>query len=135
MKKHLNKIKLGFINLVNNVYKYFKRIILLPINRIIVFHPLIVRFIITYRYKKLFKKLQIHNKQQSFKISDAELKKGIIHTYFSIPINNRQFIKDYIIGSFMVAETNYKFKKAQPRNSLCNCGSGKKFKKCCMLKY
>lgn len=27
-----------------------------------------------------------------------------------------------------------KVEKVQGRNELCNCGSGKKFKKCCLLK-
>lgn len=124
-----------FLKIIKNVHLFIFKKVLLPINRLLIFHPIIIDFIFWLKYQKLITKLQYHNKTQHYNISDHNLKKGIKATYMQTPYGKRDFVKNYIIGSFLVAETNYKLKKAQPRNQLCNCGSGLKFKKCCALKY
>lgn len=40
--------------------------------------------------------------------------------------------KDCGISTTVRVDFNPNFKKTPGRNALCNCGSGKKFKKCCM---
>lgn len=115
------------------VWLFVKYKILLPINTLLCSNKLILRLLLYTKFKKSLKKLQVNNIENKYFISDKEVINSIIQVYFST--KKKVFIKDYITGMFMVPEASYKMIKSQPRNSLCNCGSGKKFKKCCLLKY
>lgn len=128
MKKQVNKTsKIQVIKL------FVKYQLLLPINTFFCGNKYLVKILLKTKFKKEIKNLQKSNNKNRYLISDKELIKGIITAYFQQ--KKRLFIKDYITSMYMVPDATYKMVKSQGRNEPCNCGSGKKFKKCCQLKY
>lgn len=115
--------------------QFLKYRILLPINTFFCSSFIITNLILKIKYKKLIDKCYITNVAQGFRNQKQELIQTITQLYYNTPYSKRLFVRDYIIASFQLAKTSYKMMKSQDRNAKCNCGSGKKFKQCCRLKY
>lgn len=87
----------------------------------------------TIHYKKVLQ-LSIQYKRQSFQLSTEEIIEGILIGYYNLKRSKRPFLKDMIQITNRVKNTvPITNNNNQRRNSKCNCGSGKKYKHCCMI--
>ncbi|WP_435415340.1 SEC-C metal-binding domain-containing protein [Polaribacter aestuariivivens] len=109
--------------------------IFLPINTIFCSNKIIFFIILRLKYYKLLEKVHQHNIKNRISKNKKDLIKSIKTLYFNTNFLERLYIKNYLEGSLLVADVSTKLKKSQGRNEKCNCGSGLKFKKCCILKY
>lgn len=61
-----------------------------------------------------------------------DTRNGHIYNFFEdIPIQDREYCKEMNIPP----TEKQRFNNKVSRNDNCPCGSGKKFKKCCMMKF
>ena len=114
--------------------KLFSSMVLV-LNRIIHSSKLVTYVLIHTYYKNLLQKSYNHNVTQGLRNPKQDLIQLLQQNYFETPYSNRPTFRTLILGSFALAKHSFTLVKSQPRNAACKCGSGKKFKNCCMLKY
>lgn len=131
MKKHFKNLK----TTIYTLWLSFSYKVLLPINNLVCANQLVFYFVLQVRFSNLLVKLQDNYKKNKIIAKKEDILTAISKVYFTTPRKKRTFIKNYIIGSFYVPEASHKMVKSQGRNEKCNCGSGLKFKKCCLKKY
>lgn len=94
-----------------------------------------LKLLLITKYSKLVKEINEKYHKQGNMIPLNDMKKAIINTYYKPEFTKRLFLIE-VIQNVMIVKNIFPIKKVkkQSRNELCNCGSKKKYKKCCLKK-
>ena len=123
---------------IKKIYKYVIKLflkLLLVCNTKICSNKTIALFVVKYRYSNLLNEVITFCNTQRFLFSKPTLIKAVLIAYYQTNKKNRKFLKEHISLFKVLPDVSSDLRKSQRRNDLCNCGSGIKFKNCCLKKY
>ncbi len=110
--------------------------VLLALNTFFCSNTFIVELIVKSKYNKVIDEvIEFCTEKKRYLFKKDDLIAAVVLIYFQTKRKDRLFIHQYITSFKTVPDVSYAMQKSQRRNERCDCGSGLKFKNCCLKKY